>query len=332
MDLVTGATGFIGSHLAERLVREGRDVRVLVRKGSEAKLPEAVRGRLEIAHGDLRDKDSLFAATRGATRIYHCAGHVLDWGTEEEFQQMNVRATVWLLSAAEEAKIERFVHMSSIAVFGTPSPPAFDDTTPIDTTSADLYSKTKAIGETLVLDAAREGLPATVLRPAVVYGPRGTWLEYPMQMIEQGKFFLLGGGSGTCHPCYIENLLDATMLVAVHPDAVGEAFIVGDDDPITFREYFGAVARIAGKDQPKRSIPLGIARLTAGAMELGAKAFRSSSRPLLTQSAIHMVTTTSTMSVAKLRSRLGWTPRYSFEKAVDELRTYYEERARALPV
>lgn len=332
MDLVTGATGFIGSHLAERLVREGRDVRVLVRKGSEAKLPHAVRDRLEIAHGDLRDEDSLFAATRGVARVYHCAGHVLDWGTEEEFQHMNVRATAWLLSAAEEAKVERFVHMSSIAVFGTPSPPAFDDATPIDTTSADLYSKTKAIGETLVLDAAREGLPATVLRPAVVYGPRGTWLEYPMKMIEEGKFFLLGGGTGTCHPCYIENLLDATMLVAVHPDAVGEAFIVGDDDPVTFREYFGAIARIAGKDQPKRSIPLGIARLTAGAMELGAKAFRSSSRPLLTQSAIHMVTTTSTMSVAKLRSRLGWTPRYSFEKAVDELRRYYDERARAVPV
>lgn len=324
-DLVTGATGFIGSHLAERLLREGRSVRVLVRKGSEKKLPDIVRAKAEIAYGDLEDERSLFAATRGSARVYHCAGHVLDWGTEEQFRNMNVRATEWLLSAAKEAEVERFVHMSSIAVFGTPSPPKFDDDTPHGETS-DLYSKTKAAGEALVLEAARAGLAATVLRPAVVYGPRGTWLEYPMQMIEEGKFFLLGGGTGTCHPCYIENLLDATLLAAEHPKAIGEAFIVADDDPITFREYFGAVAKIAGKEEPKRSIPLGIARLTAGAMELGAKAFRSSSRPLLTQSAIHMVTTTSEMSMKKIRERLGWTPRYDFAKAVEELQAWRVSR------
>lgn len=322
MDLVTGATGFIGSHLAERLLREGREVRVLCRAGSEKKLPETVRARADVVHGDLEDEKSLYAATRGAKRVFHCAGHVLDWGTEEQFRNTNVRATAWMLSAAEDSKVERFVHMSSIAVFGTPSPPTFDDDTPHGETS-DLYSRTKAAGETLVLDAAREGLPATVLRPAVVYGPRGTWLEYPMQMIEEGKFFLLGGGTGTCHPCYIENLLDATLLAAEHPKAIGEAFIVADDDPITFREYFSAVARIAGKEAPKRSIPLGVARLTAGAMEFGARAFRSSSRPLLTHSAIHMVTTTSAMSMKKIRDVLGFAPRYGFRQAVDELRRHY---------
>ena len=322
MDLVTGATGFIGSHLAERLLREGRAVRVLVRESSMAKLPEAVRARAEIAHGDLEDRESLVRATRGAARVYHCAGHVLDWGTEEQFQAMNVRATAWMLAAADDAKVERFVHMSSIAVFGTPSPPSFDDETPYGSTR-DRYSSTKAAGEKLVLEAARRGQPVTVLRPAVVYGPRGTWLETPLQMIREGKFALLGGGAGTCHPCYIENLLDATALAAEHPKALGEAFIVADDDPITFREYFTAVAALAGQAPPTRSVPLGLARVTAGAMELGARALRSSSRPLLTQSAIDMVTTTSVMSMKKIRERLGWVPRYDFAKAFDALRAHY---------
>ncbi len=326
IDLVTGATGFIGSHVAERLLREGRDVRVLCRGGSEKKLPSDVAARAEVALGDLADRTSLERAVAGVDRVFHCAGHVLDWGTEAQFRAMNVQATAWLLDSSREAKVSRFVHMSSIAVFGTPSPARFDDDSPYGD-SRDLYSRTKVEGEKLALDAAKTGLPLTVLRPAVVYGPRGTWLEEPLSMIEQGKMFLLGGGEGTCHPCYIENLLDATMLAATHDEALGEAFIVADDDPISFREYFDALATIAGKPPVRRSIPLGIARFTAGAMELGARAIGSESRPLLTRAALHMVTTKSAMSMRKIKERLGFAPRYDFADAIAELRTWHTSRA-----
>ena len=184
MNLVTGATGFIGRHLARRLVRDGHPVRVLCRKGREAKLPRELAGKAEIRHGDLRDRDSLVAAVRGATRVFHCAGHVSDWGTEEAFFAANVQGTRWLLEAAHAGGAERVIHLSSIAAFGTPAPPYFDDRSEYGN-SRDAYSRSKVEGEKLAFALHRTaGLPVTVLRPAVVYGPQGTWLEEPLAMIE----------------------------------------------------------------------------------------------------------------------------------------------------
>ncbi|WP_394827708.1 NAD-dependent epimerase/dehydratase family protein [Pendulispora albinea] len=329
-DLVTGATGFIGSHLAERLVREGRRVRVLCRPGSESKLPADLRPRVEVMHGDLRDHASLGRAVAGVARIFHCAGHVSDWGSQDEFAATNVRGTEALYRAAREAKVERAVHFSSIAVFGTPSPAYFDDATPTHgTKSRDGYSTTKAEGEEVARKAFAGGLPLTILRPAVVYGPRGTWLEEPLSMIRQGKMFLLGGGAGTCHPCYIENLVDATLLAAEHPRALGEAFIVGDGEPVTFREFFGAVASLAGRGPIERSIPLAVARTMASSFETIARLRRATSRPLLTHAAIDMVTTTSAMSSRKICELLGFAPRYSFARAFEELRALYRGGAGA---
>ena len=329
MNLVTGATGFIGRHLARRLVRERQRVRVLCRPGSEGRLPTEIVGAAEIALGDLRDRESLLRACAGAARIFHCAGHVSDWGPEETFFAMNVQGTRWLLEAARVASVERVVHLSSIAAFGTPAPEYFDDQSGYGK-SKDAYSRTKAEGEKIAFEFHEAGLPVTVLRPAVVYGPEGAWLEEPLRMIEKDRMFLLGGGSGTCHPCYIENLVDAMLLAADHPRAAGQGYIVGDGESISFREYFDAVAAIAGKGPVRRSVPLPAARAIAIACEAGARLRSSTRRPLLTHTAIGMVTTRSRMSIEKIRAELGWRPRYTFASAIDELRRWYSGNRRLL--
>jgi 2-alkyl-3-oxoalkanoate reductase len=249
---------------------------------------------------------------------------VSDWGPEEEFAAANVQGTRWLLEGAAGAR--RFVHLSSIAAFGTPAPPYFDDESPYGS-SVDAYSRTKVEGEKIAFELHRVAhLPVTVLRPAVVYGPGGAWLEQPLAMVEQDRMFLLGGGEGTCHPCYIENLVDAVLLAADHPAAVGQGFIVTDGESISFREYFDAVASIAGKPPIKRSIPVPVARGMATAFELAARARRRRARPLLTRAAIAMVTTKSRTSIAKIRRVLGWEPRYTFRSAIEELRNWYAAR------
>jgi 2-alkyl-3-oxoalkanoate reductase len=330
MNLITGATGFIGRHLAKRLVREGQPVRVLCRKGSEAKLPRELAGKVEIRQGDLRDRDSLAAAVRGATRVYHCAAHVSDWGSDESFFTANVQGTRWLLEAAREARVGRFVHLSSIAAFGTPAPDFFDDASGYGN-SKDAYSRTKAEGEKVAFELQRTtGLPVTVLRPAVVYGPGGTWLEEPLAMIEQGKMFLVGGGAGTCHPCYVENLVDAMLLAAQHPAAVGQGFIVTDGESLTFRDYFDAIASIAGKPPITRSIPLVAARAMATMLETAARVQGKQERPLLTHTAIAMITTKSRTSIEKIRRQLGWNPPYTFQQAIEELRRWRASRSSAV--
>ncbi len=326
-DLVTGATGFIGRHLALRLLREGRKVRVLCRPGSEPKLAAAIARGAQLARGDLRDEVSLSAAVSGVQRVFHCAAQVSDWGTRANFEAANVRGTEALYRAARAAGVARVVHFSSIAVFGTPSPPYFDDASSLGGQSRDDYSRTKASGEVVAMNAFEAGLPLTVLRPAVVFGRYGTWLEQPLALIERGQLVLLGGGSGTCHPCYVENLLDAALLAAEHPRALGEAFIVGDGESISFRQYFDALASIAGRGPIRRSIPLRVARVLASSLETSARLRGSSKRPLLTHTAIDMVTTKSEMSTQKIREQLGFRPRYSFERAVQELRMQYRDRA-----
>jgi nucleoside-diphosphate-sugar epimerase len=336
VDLVTGATGFIGGHLAQALLTSGEPstVRVLCRPGSERKLPEDVRRLAELAPGDLYDRESLARAARGARRIFHCAGHVSDWGSLSQFERLNVRATRWLLESARAEGVERFIHLSSIAAFGTPAPEYFDDDSESCVESQDPYSRTKAEGERLVLEAARlGGLPATVLRPAVVYGPGGTWLEEPLRMIEQGKMFLLGGGRGTCHPCYIKNLVDAILLAAEHPRAIGRAYIVTDGRSIPFHAFFDSLAEIAGRGPIRRSIPLPVARAVALFCEAGARlrdrahaagaASHAPARPLLTRTAIAMVATPSRTSIERIRQELGFQPRYDFSAAMAELREWY---------
>jgi len=238
---------------------------------------------------------------------------------------MNVRGTRWLLEGARQrtdaSSFHRFVHLSSIAAFGTPAPAFFDDQSPYGD-SKDLYSRTKVEGERKVFQFHEEtGLPVTVLRPAVVYGPDGTWLEEPLKMILKNKMFLLGGGVGTCHPCYIENLIDAMLLAADHPKAVGQGYIVGDGEAISFKDYFNAVATLAGKGPIRKSIPLPIARMLATGCELAAKLTRSSTRPLLTHAALEMVTTKSAMSIDKIRKDLAFQPRYTFQGAIKELQS-----------
>jgi nucleoside-diphosphate-sugar epimerase len=325
--LITGATGFIGSHIAARLLKEGHQVRVLCRKESVKKLLPELAASAQIALGDLKDRASLDRAVQGATHIYHCAGQVADWGSDLEFNAANVQGTEWLLESASRHGIERFVHLSSIAVFGVPSPESFSDESPYGP-GLDPYSRTKIEGEKLVLNAYKgayqnKNLPVAVLRPAVVYGPRSTWLEEPLRMIQKGKMFLLDRGNGSCHPCYIENLLDAAILVSEHPAAVGQAYIVGDDDPISFARYFQGVASLADQGPIKRSIPLAIARAMATTFETTARLTRSNSRPLLTHTAIDMVCTRSKMSMNKIRRELGFRPRYRFDEAIQELRSVY---------
>jgi nucleoside-diphosphate-sugar epimerase len=322
-DLVTGATGFIGRHLVRRLVLQGRAVRALCLPGTADALDPVTRGLIEIREGDVRDDGSVRGAMRGVGRVFHCAGHVSDWGREEDFVALNVTAVERVLGAAADEKVRRCVHLSSIAVFGVPAPATFDDATPHGP-GLDLYSRTKIAGEKAALALhARRGLPVAVLRPPVVYGPMGTWAEEPVAMIRRGRMFLLGGGKGTCHPCYVENLVDAMLLAAEHPRAVGNAYIVGDDEPITFAEYWNHLARIVGRPPIRRSIPVPVARAVATILEARARALGTRSRPLLTHAAIDHVTAVSRMSIARIRADLGFVPRYGVASAMAEMEAWF---------
>lgn len=257
--LVTGATGFIGGHVVQRLISEKRaTVRSLAR--SPAKAHEIAKLGAEVVTGDLADLASLGRAVRGCSVVVHAAAQVSSVPRRETFTQSNVTGTENLLHAAARAGVSRFVHLSSIAVFGLAGSGEVTDQSP-RRHSGDAYCDTKLDAEEVVLRVNRENrLPITILRPSAVYGPGSThWSIIPLKRIKKGKMFLVDGGQGLLNYVYIDNLVDAILLASEDDNALGEAFIV-NDGATTWREFFGAYARMAEKKSIP-SVPLWAAKL-----------------------------------------------------------------------
>ncbi len=256
--LVTGITGFIGSHLASHLVSEKRAlVRGLARDPTKAR--SLAELGIEIAQGDMRDAASLGRAVEGCSVVIHAAAQVSSIPDRQTFIDSNVAGTENLLRASEAAGVRRFVHLSSIAVFGLTAEGTVDDRSP-RAHSGDPYCDTKVDSEELVFRYHHEGrVRATILRPSSVYGPGSIhWTVIPLKRIKKGRMLLFGGGRGRLNYVYIDNLVDAILLAAEDDRALGEAFIV-NDGASTWREYFDAYARMAGKKRVP-SIPLWAAR------------------------------------------------------------------------
>jgi putative NADH-flavin reductase len=170
--LLTGATGFIGGHLAERLVQEGNQVRCLVRSSSDTSRLDELK--VEIAVGDLTSEGSLARAAEGCRYVIHCGALVSDWATAEEISRINLEGTRNLLKASVAASVQRFVHFSTTDIYGYPGGAAIDETH-AGTRFRNWYSHTKLAAEVEVRRVATaHALDAVILRPATVYGPRST--------------------------------------------------------------------------------------------------------------------------------------------------------------
>ncbi len=245
--LITGATGFIGSRVVRRLLSEKEPrVRALARVPAKAEGLASLGA--EVVAGDLADFASLERAVEGCSVVIHTAAQVSSIPDRKTFEQSNVAGTENILRAAAAAGVRRFVHLSSIAVFGLAASGEVTDRSP-RSHSGDPYCDTKLDAEDAVWRYLGEGrLPATILRPSAVYGPGSThWSIIPIKRIKKGKMLLFNGGNGLLNYVYIDNLVDAIFLAAEDDRALGEAFIV-NDGATTWREFFGAHARMAGKD------------------------------------------------------------------------------------
>ena len=246
--LITGATGFIGGRLAERLVVEhGANVRALVRHWRTAvwlsRLP------VTVVEGDVTDRPSLDHAMAGCDVVFHCVGV---GGSQATCWNVNVTGTVNVLEAASTAGVSGVVYLSSHAVLG-PNPPAdAGDHTPVVRTG-DAYGDSKvAAEEAIAAFSQKHTLPVVILRPTFVWGPRSEWFTvYPIERMKEEAWQLVNGGRGTCHAVYVDNLVTAMLLAGQTPQAAGEAFLITDEQPWNWGEFFLGYARMIGK----RSLP-----------------------------------------------------------------------------
>ena len=256
--LVTGATGFIGGHLAQRLATdEGANV---TGTGRNLDAVPFLNDIVTLQKADLLNRDEMAAAVAGKEVVFHVAAW-LSTRTDEEAMayRVNAEAVRELVEISAEANVKRFVFVSTIAAYGSPQKICMDEFTPVDLDQPDLYGKTKALGEReAIAAAAKHGIELVIVRPGMVYGPRSySWTVGMLKLVKKGVPTLFGRAEGHAFPVYIDNLCDMLILAAVQPDAVGEAFNAVDP-PIDWNQFFGYYGRMAGR-KPRR-LPMALAQ------------------------------------------------------------------------
>jgi ornithine--oxo-acid transaminase len=314
--LITGASGFIGSHLTERLLAEGHQVRCLVRASSDTSQLE--RLGVEIAVGDLHNGRSLARAVADCSYVFHCGALVSDWATTQEMTRTNVHGTRNLLEASVGASVKRFIHFSTTDVYGHPDGVAIDEThTPAR--FGNWYSQTKLRAEHEVRRAqAEHALPAVILRPATVYGPGSRDVVGEIaRAIRARNMLLVGGGRAVAGLCYVDNLIDAAVLALRHEAAPGEAFNVSDGLDVTWREFTDGLAEGLGCARVRWSIPYWIASGVGFSLEQGYRLLRRATGvtapPLLSRQAVQVLGRNQDFSNRRARETLGWEPRVDYD-------------------
>lgn len=312
--LITGVTGLIGGRLAERLVaEEGVQVRGLARNIDRGRWL-AERG-VELVAGDITDPVAVEKAIRGCHLVFHAAAWVGEDGTREQVWAVNVDGTRNVVNAALAAHVERFVHLSSCAVYGSLQRFNIDETTPTRK-RGNLYADSKIEAEEIVFEAWREhGLPVVSARASQVYGPRSYQFTIrPVEVIKAGKMVLIDGGRHFCKPVFIDNLVDGLILCAKVDAAVGEAFNLTDGEPVPWRDFFGAYGRMLGIESFP-SVPYPVAWLIGLLNEV--KAGLKGKKASLNRKAVSALRSSNSFSNQKARQVLGWTPRVNLDEGMN---------------
>ena len=317
--LVTGATGLVGSHVAEQARARGLSVRCLVRGGADTSFLKQCG--CELVTGDLDQPASLRKAVEGISVIVHCAAKVGDWGPTAEYRRINVDGTAALAeSALATGTLKRWVQISSLGVYEGRDHYGTDESTPPSTTGIDGYTLTKVESELLIVGFIREqGLPAVVLRPGFIYGTRDrTVLPKLLERLRSGKFAYLGVPDKLMNNTWVNNLCAAIWLAIERDDVVGEVFNIRDPRAVTKREFIEAVCDAAGIERPKKIVPLFIARGLAKVMEGAWKLLGKKQAPLLNNARLKFLGLNLDYSIDKAIRMLGYMPAGDFRDAMPE--------------
>lgn len=315
--LVTGGTGFVGSHLVKRNIAAGNEVTVLTLPGDPG-IPEIKKLNCKIVTGDICDYPLVESAFQGQDIIFHCAAVVTDWAPMSLFQKVNIEGMENVCKAAAKAKVQRFVEMSTNDVFGLVEDVVMDETFPLKEWN-EPYADTKIEATKIAWKYHREqGLPVTMVYPCWVYGPGDkTFVPLTADAIIKGDM-LFWRKDVMVWPTYINNLMDLLMMIAEKKEAIGNGYLVHDGESTTFQTFCAMIAESLGVKKPTMHIPYAAAYSASFIMELIWKIFRIKSRPLLTTYAVKNLGSRLQFSIKKAEKELGWKPAVSFKDGFAE--------------
>ncbi len=333
--LLTGATGFIGSHVLEALTGAGWPVAALVRR--QAELSEVRRLKAEIHYGDVRDLASVSAAIRGCACVIHTAGLVRDWGSEAAFHETNVTGTLNVLEACRRAGISNAIITGSISSYGEEhSSLVKDESGPershypyfldsVFPSGMNRYRDSKALAtQQAVAFARKHQLNLTVIEPVWVYGERefGTGFYSYLQAVRRGLRYLPGSTRNQFHVVYAVDLAKAYLLALQKKLAGVERIIVGNANAEPMCRVFDLFCKEAGLLPPRR-LPRWSVYPCAFAMELFHTLARSAQPPVLTRARVNMFYDSIQFSTEKARRLLGFRCDHPLEEGIRRTVAWY---------
>jgi nucleoside-diphosphate-sugar epimerase len=306
--LVTGA-GLVGTRLVNRLAADGvKSMRVFE---TSADRIAALGGRVEAVVGDVTDPDAAKRAMQGIDVVFHTAG-VLEGNDVAAYHRVNHIGTEVMARAAAEAKVGRFVHVSSVAVYGYASGD-ISETRPVQP-KPEAYSQSKALGEAAVLRVGAEtGMPVVAIRPAGVFGPGSRYFSGTfMKRALKRPIKMVGNGKGSQPVIFVDDLVDLMATVAIHPKAGGEVFNCAVDPSPTVKEYLHTYGRLVG-NETWFGIPTAlIATLGSVIVPISKKDTYGRHLP----KNMRMIDKTINYKMDKARTLLGWKPNHDVAAGV----------------
>lgn len=318
---VTGASGFIGSHLVEALLAKGFHVRALVRKTSSLRWLQSLK--IERVEWDLTGAHFPLHALKGVDYVFHLAG-VIQAVSDEEFYQGNVELTRLLVEAVAQTKpdLKKFVLVSSQAA-GGPSvkgQPVSEDDPPHPVS---VYGRTKLAGEKMALGFTK-AFPLVILRPPTIYGPRDDRVFAAFRMMNRGIALAVGFQPKFVSLCYVDDLIQAILLAALKRQESGRIYNVSGPAPSEWLEFLAAVGRALGRPYRVFKIPKIAAYFLGMAGEAASQILR---RPMLFswERVKEFVQNDWVIDGTRLREELGWKEKETLESGAAKTVKWYQE-------
>ena len=318
---VTGATGFLGTHLVERLTKAGKQVRGLARDPIKG---EAIKDSLSaVVIGDIADRKALKELLAGVDAVIHLVSNFRTASdTPEEYNRVNVEGTRAVLETAAECGVTRLVHCSTIGVHGHVAETPAKEDSPYN--PGDLYQTTKLEAEKLARQAGEEGkLEVVVIRPCSIYGPGDLRMLKMFRMLAKKRFFMLGPCQENFHAVYIDDLTDGYLKVLDTPGIAGEVFIIGGPKYLPLKDYVETAAASLGAPPPWLWLPYWPFYAAAGLCEAICVPFGV--EPPLHRRRVRFFKNNRAFDITKARQRLGYDPKVSLTEGMSRTVAWYRE-------
>jgi nucleoside-diphosphate-sugar epimerase len=320
--LITGGGGLLGRHLASRLLERGDRLRVLTLPGEDVTWLEE-RG-VAVHRGDICRPETLSTPMQGVDQVLHLAGMMGVWRPLSDYHAVNVTGTENVCRAALVEGVRRLVHISSWTVYGIDLGRPCLENFPFRPFS-DPYAITKAEGDTVVQRMiSEEGLPAVIMRPGTFFGPNDR-LHFGRiaDRLRAGKGVVIGRGDNALPFVYVTDVVQGILLGLDHEHAVGQAFNITNDQPLTQEEFMRATAEETGGSPPRFHVPYRPLDAAAYLVERTARIVRSRRQPPVTQLGVKLFGTDNRHAIDKARRELGYNPEVPLREGIRLAASWY---------